>query len=80
MRIFTPNGEIPFAGHPSLGTAHLIREKLIRRKVEKVVLNLKVGQIPVTFTKGSTLAWMRQRAPKFGREYDVTKVADVLGL
>lgn len=80
VRIFTPNEEIPFAGHPSLGTAHLIREKLIRRKVEKVVLNLKVGQIPVIFTKGSALAWMRQRAPEFGRTYDVTEVADVLGL
>ena len=52
VRIFTPAEEIPFAGHPTLGTAHLIREKLIRKKVEKVVLNLKVGQIPVTFTKG----------------------------
>ncbi len=80
VRIFTPNEEIPFAGHPSLGTAHLIREKLIRRKVEKVVLNLKVGQIPVTFTKTSALAWMRQRTPEFGRTYDVTEVADVLGL
>ena len=44
--------EIPFAGHPTLGTAHLIREKMIGRKVEKVALNLKVGQIPVTFTEG----------------------------
>jgi trans-2,3-dihydro-3-hydroxyanthranilate isomerase len=80
VRIFTPNEEVPFAGHPTLGTAHLIREKLIRRKVGKVVLNLKVGQIPVTFIKGSKLAWMRQRGPEFGRRFALKEVADVLGL
>ena len=80
VRIFTPKEEIPFAGHPTLGTAHLIREKLIRRKVEKVALNLKVGQIPVTFTKGSSLAWMRQRTPEFGRKFDPEDAAAALGL
>jgi trans-2,3-dihydro-3-hydroxyanthranilate isomerase len=80
VRIFTPNEEIPFAGHPTLGTAFLIREKIIGRKVDKVVLNLKVGQIPVTFAKGSKLAWMRQRTPEFGRKFDPEDVARVLGL
>jgi trans-2,3-dihydro-3-hydroxyanthranilate isomerase len=80
VRIFTPNEEIPFAGHPTLGTAYLIREKLIRKKVEKVVLNLKVGQIPVTFTYGSKLAWMRQRVPMFGRKFSSEEAAGVLGL
>ena len=80
VRIFTPTKEIPFAGHPTLGTAHLIREKLIGKKVDKVVLNLKVGQIPVTFTKGSNLAWMRQRAPEFGRKYDLESISKVLGV
>jgi PhzF family phenazine biosynthesis protein len=51
VRIFTPNEEIPFAGHPTLGTAYLIRLKMIGRKIEKVTLNLRVGQIPVTFPK-----------------------------
>lgn len=80
VRIFTPTEEIPFAGHPTLGTAHLIREKLIRKKVERVVLNLKVGQIPVTFAKGSKMAWMRQKAPEFGRIFDLEDAAGVLGL
>ncbi len=80
VRIFTPNEEIPFAGHPTLGTAHLIREKLIRKKAETVLLNLKVGQIPVIFAKGSKLAWMRQRVPEFGRRFKPTEVADILGL
>ncbi len=80
VRIFTPAEEIPFAGHPTLGTAHIIREKLIRRNVEKVVLNLKVGQIPVTFPKGTGMAWMRQRAPEFGRQFKPKDAAKVLGL
>jgi trans-2,3-dihydro-3-hydroxyanthranilate isomerase len=80
VRIFTPKEEVPFAGHPTLGTAHLIRERLIRRKVERVKLNLKAGQIPVTFTKGSSLAWMRQRTPEFGRMFDPKDTAAALGL
>ena len=49
VRIFTPGAEVPFAGHPTLGTAFVIRQELIRQPVETVNLNLKVGQIPVTF-------------------------------
>jgi trans-2,3-dihydro-3-hydroxyanthranilate isomerase len=80
VRIFTPSEEIPFAGHPTLGTAHIIREKLIGKKVENVALNLKVGQIPVGFTRGSNLAWMRQNAPEFGRRFDPKEAAAILGL
>jgi trans-2,3-dihydro-3-hydroxyanthranilate isomerase len=32
VRIFTPKEEIPFAGHPTLGTAYLIRKKMIREE------------------------------------------------
>jgi trans-2,3-dihydro-3-hydroxyanthranilate isomerase len=80
VRIFTPNEEIPFAGHPTLGTAYLIRERMIGRKIEKVTLNLKVGQIPVTFPKGSKLAWMRHREPEFGKTHDRGSISKVLGL
>jgi trans-2,3-dihydro-3-hydroxyanthranilate isomerase len=50
VRIFTPEAEIPFAGHPTLGTAYIIQRELIQTSVEQVNLNLQVGQIPVTFT------------------------------
>ncbi|HEY3418951.1 MAG TPA: PhzF family phenazine biosynthesis protein [Methanomassiliicoccales archaeon] len=80
VRIFTPGEEIPFAGHPTLGTAYLIREKLIKRKVERVVLNLKVGQIPVTFPKEPGMAWMKQRPPEFGKRFEPNEVAGMLGL
>ncbi len=79
VRIFTPGAELPFAGHPTLGTAYIIQREIIGQPVEKVVLNLKVGQIPVTFHDDGVL-WMRQNAPEFGRIYDAADVANMLGL
>jgi trans-2,3-dihydro-3-hydroxyanthranilate isomerase len=77
VRIFTPGGEVPFAGHPTLGTAHVIRDEILATPAERVVLNLEAGKIPVTF--GDVL-WMRQLPPTFGPELDPTQVARVLGL
>ena len=45
----------------------------------QVTLNLKVGQIPVTFEVGGTV-WMRQLPPKFGQTFDPEPIADVLAL
>ncbi len=78
VRIFTPAQELPFAGHPTLGTAWIIRNEILNKSVEKVVLNLKVGQIPVRFE--DDLGWMRQIEPEFGQEIDSDAVADALGL
>ena len=52
VRIFTPGEEVPFAGHPTLGTAHVIRNEILKGKADGVSLNLKVGKIPVTFGAG----------------------------
>ena len=49
VRIFTPGEEVPFAGHPTLGTAYVIRNEIIDKPMDRVNLNLKVGQIPVAF-------------------------------
>ena len=70
VRIFTPRSEMPFAGHPTLGTAFVIQQEILRRQVGEVVLNLKVGPIPVTFTyRGGEpdVLWMRQIPPGFGQ-------------
>lgn len=45
VRIFTPTFEMPFAGHPTLGTAHVVRE--LARAGDKVTLEMKAGVIPV---------------------------------
>ncbi len=78
VRIFTPASEVPFAGHPTLGTAWIIREEIIGKPVEQVTLNLQVGQIPVTFN--GDLLWMRQNPPTFGQTRTAAQVAPVIQL
>jgi trans-2,3-dihydro-3-hydroxyanthranilate isomerase len=82
VRIFTPTAEIDFAGHPTLGTAFVIQRYLIRRDVEQVVLNLRVGPIPVRLptSEADSLLWMRQAEPEFGPQLERSVLARVLSL
>ena len=83
VRIFTPGEEVPFAGHPTLGTAHIIRTEILKDNAEEIKLNLKVGQIPVTFQLNAlneTVAWMKQIEPSFGQVHDPAIMAAVIGL
>jgi trans-2,3-dihydro-3-hydroxyanthranilate isomerase len=77
VRIFTPGAEVPFAGHPTLGTAHILRTEIAPGLPANVVLNLKVGQVPVRY---DGLYWMTQNAPEFGARLSVDTLAAVLGL
>ena len=79
VRIFTPKKELPFAGHPTLGTAYIIKHFIADSK-DEVLLNLKVGQIPVHFEKGGKVGWMRQNPPVFGKTFDIPRFAQLLGL
>ncbi|MCU0469738.1 MAG: PhzF family phenazine biosynthesis protein [Arcicella sp.] len=78
VRIFTTEQEIPFAGHPTLGTAFVIREQIIQKPANQVILNLGVGKIPVDFV-GDKL-WMQQINPIFGKDYPVEELAEILGI
>ncbi len=78
VRIFTPEEEIDFAGHPSLGTAFVINRYLEAGKAGIIRLNLKVGQIPVTFA--GEILWMKHNQPQFGNNIPVDLMAEVLGL
>jgi trans-2,3-dihydro-3-hydroxyanthranilate isomerase len=83
VRIFTPANELPFAGHPTLGTAYVIRHQILNRTVKKVLLNLKVGQIPVTFEKDATgeeILWMKQVPPRFGETFGAAEMSEALCL
>lgn len=82
VRIFTPNAEVEFAGHPTLGTAHIIRNRLRLTEADDVLLNLRVGKIPVTFaeTADKTVLWMKQMPPEFGKRLDAGALARVLGI
>ncbi len=83
VRIFTPEAELPFAGHPTLGTAFVIQQEILKTKVDRISLNLGVGQIPVTFKfRGDNvdILWMRQKAPKFGKSYEREQIAKLIGI
>lgn len=83
VRIFTPEYEVPFAGHPTLGTAHVIRSILRKGSAEPITLNLEAGQIPVTLSKspdGSEIYWMKQIEPEFRDILTIEDLIPVLGL
>src|SRR5438094_3312972 len=94
VRIFTVTEELPFAGHPTLGTAlHLYASRAapVSDKSDEIILDLKAGKIPVRFTANSEKAGrnradgqvfgeMRQRDPEFGVTFSREEVARVLGI
>ncbi len=83
VRIFTPETELPFAGHPTVGTAFVIQQEIIGEQVDQVALNLKVGQIPVTFgysNEQPDILWMKQNPPVFRQILDKKSVSEVLHL
>ena len=79
VRIFTVAEELPFAGHPTLGTAFVLRGDT---GASEVALDLNVGNIPVTFEQQSSPLFgeMRQRDPEFGATHDREAVALAAGL
>ncbi len=86
VRIFTTQEELPFAGHPTLGTASWLR--LNHPPVqgdETITLRLNAGPIPVRFRApgaGETGSYgtMQQHDPEFGPEHDPSEVATVIGV
>ena len=85
VRIFTVDEELPFAGHPTLGTATAIRRAQagVQGGEDEVVLDLNVGRIPVRFTTDAhsqLFGEMRQRDPEFGPRHNPEDVARASGL
>jgi trans-2,3-dihydro-3-hydroxyanthranilate isomerase len=80
VRIFTPHNEVPFAGHPTLGTAFIIRNELEKPPVDRITLNLKVGRIPVVFDDAGGLQWMKQIEPTFGSRHGPKQIAEIINL
>jgi trans-2,3-dihydro-3-hydroxyanthranilate isomerase len=78
VRIFTPAREVPFAGHPTLGTAFIIQKEIIDEPVKVVNLNLKVGQIPIEFQHNRLT--MKQKDPSFGSELSIKSLSAVLNI
>jgi trans-2,3-dihydro-3-hydroxyanthranilate isomerase len=82
VRIFTPAEELPFAGHPTLGTASVIRA-LGGGGAEQVDLALGVGTVPVRFepeSGGEVVAWLRAPSVELGPRVAADEAAAVVGL
>ncbi|MFX1502111.1 MAG: PhzF family phenazine biosynthesis protein [Promethearchaeota archaeon] len=83
VRIFTPETELPFAGHPTIGTSFVIQQELIRGNVKTILLNLKIGAIPILFKYKSgkpDVIWMEHNPPTFGRFFDIELLSKILNL
>ena len=86
VRIFTTQEELPFAGHPTLGTATwLYTNHPVLKGAETITLLLNVGKIVVRFDAAvdsvvGVRARMGQRDPVFGKTHGREEIADALGL
>ena len=80
VRIFTVQEELPFAGHPTLGTAFALRGQ---SGAEKVTLEPNVGKVPIHFEDKEgqpPFGEMTQMDPTFGIQHDRHAVARAIGL
>ncbi len=80
VRIFTVQEELPFAGHPTLGTAWYLKQQ--RADQSEIVLHLNAGRVPVRFEMRDSRLFgeMRQTDPQFGDLHQHAAVARALGV
>jgi trans-2,3-dihydro-3-hydroxyanthranilate isomerase len=75
LRIFTPGGELPFAGHPTIGTAWVLGH--LRANY---VLELAAGDVEVRLDGAAGIAWMVPPKPVLGARFPADRAARLLGL
>lgn len=78
VRIFTPEYEIPFAGHPTLGTAWVLAHQLLKSGPVPLTLNLGVG--PISIRWEDDMPWLTAAQPRFGPQFDRADLAQLLQL
>jgi trans-2,3-dihydro-3-hydroxyanthranilate isomerase len=80
VRIFTVQEELPFAGHPTLGTAFVLRGN---RGTAEIRLELNVGTVPVRFSgepSQPAFGEMTQKNPEFGAFHSIDEMARLTNL
>lgn len=82
LRIFTPARELSFAGHPTVGSAWVLREEgMVARDRQEFVLEEPVGPVPVRVDAGARpLVWLRTPPIEFRQHFDRSACAAALGL
>jgi trans-2,3-dihydro-3-hydroxyanthranilate isomerase len=80
VRIFTVQEELPFAGHPTLGTAYVLHQQT---RASEIKLELNVGTVPVRFEKPAgepVFGEMTQKNPEFGSKHAIEAIAPFTNL
>lgn len=84
VRIFTPEHEVPFAGHPSLGTSYVIAKFLLNKVSDALILELPIGDIPIRILDpndlDNSIFYMRQTQPVFRECFTHEEIASELGI
>ncbi|WP_249977843.1 PhzF family phenazine biosynthesis protein [Vreelandella olivaria] len=80
MRIFTPIHELPFAGHPTVGTAHLLAELNLVNREHGLVLQLPIGELAVGYDRRKATFTTAQPVKVMESTIDRTTAATLLGL
>jgi trans-2,3-dihydro-3-hydroxyanthranilate isomerase len=84
VRIFTPEHEIPFAGHPSIGTSYVIAKFLLPQVPSQLVLELEHIDIAISILDPTnidqSLLFMQQAQPEFREYFTHQEVATELGI
>jgi len=84
VRIFTTEYEVPFAGHPTLGTAYILAKHLMKEPSYELTLRLKKGDIPVQISEPKNIEksrfTMQQAQPEFGSVFDAKVVSEGLNI
>jgi trans-2,3-dihydro-3-hydroxyanthranilate isomerase len=86
VRIFTPAQEVPFAGHPNVGTAFTLAKLGEFGQIDdqtKIVFDEKAGPVPITIRKDESKIWCELKAPTeltIGETIPVPQIAAAIGL
>jgi trans-2,3-dihydro-3-hydroxyanthranilate isomerase len=83
VRIFTPNSEMEFAGHPTIGTAYVLSALgRIPPDATSFVLEENIGPVPIRLERRADpfLAWLQTPPIRFEASYDRDACAEALGL
>jgi trans-2,3-dihydro-3-hydroxyanthranilate isomerase len=82
VKIFTTESEIPFAGHPTIGTSYIIAKYLLPEPADEIILSLAQGEIKVTLSNlqdlDNCLFKMTQTQPEFLKTFEKNEIAEQL--
>ncbi|QHV93746.1 PhzF family phenazine biosynthesis protein [Spirosoma endbachense] len=84
VRIFTPDHEVPFAGHPSIGTSYVISKFLLATRTPKLTLELAHCDLEISIPEPNNLdesiVYMRQAQPEFRDTFTHQEIAEGLDI